>query len=236
MLDTMENQKSKISRFYGELRRRNVLNTCVLYIVSCWIIIQVGTVAFPIFDIHNDYYYWLLGIFIVLFPVAIGVSWFYNFTINGFVRIAPFSERRMLNNIAPLVDQRIFLDKKNEAPVRLDGWYIKAENGPVKGLEYRIDNGVTIGRAIECEITLLRSYISRLHAKFIIEEDVLYIEDLHSSNGTLVNNERINDRMRLYQDDEIQFKDIIFKINEYTTQKQGSLLLSKTTMIHNRKW
>jgi hypothetical protein len=230
----MENQKSKISRFYGELRRRNVLNTIVLYIVTCWMILQVGTVAFPIFDIHNDYYYWLLGVFIVLFPAAIWVSWFYNFTIHGFVRIAPFSERRMLNNIAPLVDQRISLDSKNEAPVRLDGWYAKAVSGPVEGLEYRIDDGVTIGRAIECEITLLRSYISRLHAKFIIEEDALYIEDLHSSNGTLVNNERINERMRLYQGDEIQIKDIIFKINEYATQKQGSLLLSQTTLIHNK--
>ncbi|WP_339722661.1 FHA domain-containing protein [uncultured Paraglaciecola sp.] len=231
----MENQKSKISRFYGELRRRNVLNTFVLYIVTCWIILQVGTVAFPIFEIHNDYYYWLLGIFIVLFPVVICISWFYNFTINGFVRIAPFSERRMLNNIAPLVDQRISLDKNTSAPVRLDGWYAKALSGPVEGLEYRIDNGVTIGRAIECEITLLRSYVSRMHAKFIIEEDMLFIKDLHSSNGTVVNNHRISEPMRLYQGDEVQFKDIIFKINEYTTQKQGSLLLSKTTLIHNKQ-
>ena len=234
MVDIMENQKNKISRFYGELRRRNVLNTIVLYVVSCWVILQVGNVVFPIFDIHNDYYYWLLGIFIVLFPVAICVSWFYNFTIHGFVRIAPFSERRMLNNIAPLVDQRISLDKTNEGPVRIDGWYAKAESGPVEGLEYRIDNGVTIGRAIECEITLLRSYISRLHAKFTVEEDVLYIEDLNSSNGTLVNNERINQRIRLYQGDEVQFKDIIFKINEYASQKQESLLLSQTTLIHNK--
>jgi hypothetical protein len=182
----MEYQKSKISRFYGELRRRNVLNTFILYVVTCWIILQVGTVAFPIFDIHNDYYYWLLGIFVVLFPVAICISWFYNITVHGFVRIAPFSERRILNNIPPLVDQRISVDKKNQAPVRLDGWYAKAESGPLQGLEYRIDDGVTIGRAIECEITLLRAYISRTHAKFSIEEDVLYIEDLNSSNGTSV--------------------------------------------------
>ncbi|MEP1447184.1 MAG: FHA domain-containing protein [Paraglaciecola sp.] len=230
----MEKQKSKLSRLYGELRRRNVLNTIVLYIVTCWIILQVGSVAFPIFEIHNDYYYWLLGIFIVFFPVAVSISWFYNLTINGFVRIAPFSERRMLNNIAPVVDQRVSLDKNNKAPVRIDGWYVKAVSGPVEGLEYRIDNGVTIGRAIECEITLLRSYISRTHARFVVAEEILYIEDLNSSNGTLVNNKRINQRVRLYQGDEIQFKDIIFKIDEYATQKQSSLLLSKTTLIRNK--
>ncbi|MBU3002079.1 FHA domain-containing protein [Paraglaciecola arctica] len=230
----MEKQKSKLSRFYGELRRRNVLNTIVLYIVTCWIILQVGSVAFPIFEIHNDYYYWLLGIFIVFFPVVVSISWFYNLTINGFERIAPFSERRMLNNIAPVIDQRVSLDKNHNAPMRIDGWYAKAVSGPVEGLEYRIDNGVTIGRAIECEITLLRSYISRMHARFVLVEEILYIEDLNSSNGTLVNNKRISERVRLHQGDEIQFKDIIFKIDEYATQKQSSLLLSKTTLIRNK--
>ncbi|MDN4503458.1 FHA domain-containing protein [Alteromonadaceae bacterium BrNp21-10] len=229
----MNHLKTKLTRFYGELRRRNVLNTIALYIVSCWIILQVGSVTFPIFDVKNDYYHWMLAIFIMLFPVAICISWFYNLTVHGFVRIAPFSERRMLNNMSPIIDRRMSLNQSRENIIRADGWYLLAETGPVEGLEYNVTDGITFGRAIECDITLLRSYISRFHAKFSIQDNNLYIEDLKSANGTVVNNEKIVKPRRLHNGDEIRFKDIVFKINEYSTQNQGDSMLDQTTLINN---
>ncbi len=221
---------NKLSVIYGELRRRKVINTFVLYVVSCWIILQVGSIAFPIFGLESDYFYWLLGIFILFLPVVLTISWFYKLTASGFIRVAPFTERRALNNIAPRSDRRASLTNKNRHPGE-HGWFIYAESGPVEGLEYNIAQPLTLGRAIECEITLLRSHISRHHARLQVMDDVLSVEDLGSSNGTYVNGTRIDGSKVLHHGDELRFKDVVFRVKEYSSQVRNEALLNQTTVI-----
>lgn len=222
---------NKLSAIYGELRRRKVINTFVLYVVSCWIILQVSSIAFPIFGLHPDYYYWLLGVFIVFLPVALTISWFYKLTASGFIRVAPFAERRALNNIAPRTDRRASLTNKNKHGGEHHGWFIYAESGPVEGLEYNIAQPITLGRAIECEITLLRSHISGNHARLQVVDGVLSVEDLGSSNGTCVNGTRIDGPKVLHHGDELSFKDVVFRVKEYSSQVRNEALLNQTTVI-----
>ncbi len=221
---------NKLSVIYGELRRRKVINTFVLYAVSCWIILQLGSIAFPILGVESDYFYWLLGIFILFLPVVLTISWFYKLTASGFIRVAPFTERRALNNIAPRSDRRASLTKKKELPGE-HGWFIYAESGPVEGLEYNVVQPLTLGRAIECEITLLRSHISRHHARLQVVDDVLSVEDLGSSNGTYVNGKRIDGPRILHHGDELSFKDVVFRVKEYSSQVRNEALLNQTTVI-----
>ena len=49
----------------------------------------------------------------------------------------------------------------------------------------------TIGREPECDLQVLDSEVSRLHAKVAIRDGTASIDDLHSSNGTYVDGERI---------------------------------------------
>lgn len=56
----------------------------------------------------------------------------------------------------------------------------------------RLDKEITtIGRDSENDIYINNLAISRFHARFKMDGDKLYIEDLESSNGTYINGERI---------------------------------------------
>jgi hypothetical protein len=227
----MNRTSNKISKLYGELKRRKVLNTAVFYILTCWVILQVGDVAFPIFEIEQGHFHWILGVFVVLFPLALTISWFYNFSSVGFIRVSPFVERRTLENMAPRIDRRDSSSAENMSQISSDGWFIYAETGPVEGLEYHISKGVIIGRAIECDITLLRSYISRNHAYLQVQGECLIIEDLGSSNGTQVNGELIKGKQALQNGDEIRFKDVSFTIREYASTISNESMLAKTAVL-----
>lgn len=222
---------NKLSAIYGELRRRKVINTFVLYVISCWVILQVGSIAFPIFGFKNDYFHWLIAIFIVFLPLVLTISWHYQITASGFIRIAPFTERRALNNISPRVDRRASLTHKNNRSQEHHGWFIYAESGPVEGLEYNITGPVILGRAIECEITLLRSHISRNHARLQVVDNMLTVEDMGSSNGTHVNGVKIDGVKTLHHGDELSFKDVVFRVKEYSSQVRNEALLNQTTVI-----
>jgi EmrB/QacA subfamily drug resistance transporter len=67
-----------------------------------------------------------------------------------------------------------------------------------------IGNSATIGREPECDLQVLDSEVSRLHAKVTVRDGVAAIDDLHSSNGTYVNGERILAHTTLAPGDRIQ--------------------------------
>lgn len=230
----MARLKQKIVILYGELRRRKVINTFMLYVISCWVILQVSTVFFPLFEFEDDYYYWLLGLFILIFPIVICISWMYDFIGGRFVRIGPMTERRLLHNINPLVDRRVSLskDKSHKAPTC--GWFVEAQTGPIAGLEFYVsDKPIVVGRAIDCELTLLRSHVSRNHARLQVMENRLFVEDLGSSNGTYVNGAKISEMQQLYDGDEIRLKDIIFTVIERATELRDEELLNQTSILRD---
>lgn len=50
---------------------------------------------------------------------------------------------------------------------------------------------IKIGRSQECELKINDSSVSRMHARVIIDNGDVIIEDLNSANGTYVNNQRV---------------------------------------------
>ena len=46
--------------------------------------------------------------------------------------------------------------------------------------------GLVIGRALECDGVLSHSTVSRHHARLVLSENILQVEDLGSTNGTAV--------------------------------------------------
>ncbi len=67
-----------------------------------------------------------------------------------------------------------------------------------------IGGTATIGREPECDLQVLDSEVSRLHAKVTVRDGVAAIDDLHSSNGTYVDGERILAHTTLAPGDRIQ--------------------------------
>lgn len=82
------------------------------------------------------------------------------------------------------------------------------ENGlvvPIRGI-------TTIGRRAENTIVLTEPFVSGSHAKIYTKNNNLYVEDLNSTNGVYVNNEKINEKVKLIADDEIKIGSAIFKV------------------------
>src|SRR5437764_329808 len=74
------------SSFFAELKRRNVYKVAVAYAVVGWLLVQVATQVFPIFEIPN----WavrliVLGI-VIGFPIAIVIAWAFELTPEGLKR------------------------------------------------------------------------------------------------------------------------------------------------------
>jgi adenylate cyclase len=72
-----------MSKFFEELKRRNVIKSTIAYLVIAWVLLQVFTVLLPIVNAPD----WILkGITLVLaigLPIWIIVSWVYDITPQG---------------------------------------------------------------------------------------------------------------------------------------------------------
>ena len=89
---------------------------------------------------------------------------------------------------------------------RIEGAFryaLVVERGPRAGLTYVLGEGETVaGRSDDVEIFLGDVTVSRRHARFLVDENGLTVEDLRSTNGTYVNAER-QDRALLQAGDEV---------------------------------
>ena len=75
--------------------------------------------------------------------------------------------------------------------LRLDGWSIVADSGPEKGQVIPISEKVVVGRALDCEVSILEPGLSRKHAELNIVDGKLVVKDLGSANGTFLNEKRV---------------------------------------------
>ncbi|AGX45262.1 FHA domain-containing protein [Clostridium saccharobutylicum] len=107
---------------------------------------------------------------------------------------------------------------KRRRPSAVKGSYgleiIKSGNG--KGLKdgsiIPIRYDLTIGRKENNSIVLADPHVSGSHAKIIVRNNGLFIEDFDSTNGTYVNRAKVNGKMKLSNRDEIKIGTAVFKI------------------------
>src|ERR1700738_4549318 len=75
-----------MGNFFAELKRRNVYKVAVAYAVASWLLIQVATQVFPVFEIPNWAVRLVVLILIAGFPVALVFSWAFEITPEGIKR------------------------------------------------------------------------------------------------------------------------------------------------------
>jgi hypothetical protein len=74
------------TKFFGELKRRNVYRAAVAYGVVAWFLTQLTTQVFPFFEIPNSGVRFVVIALAVGFPIAMLLDWVYEFTPEGVVR------------------------------------------------------------------------------------------------------------------------------------------------------
>ncbi len=73
----------KIDTFFSELKRRNVYKVAVAYAVVGWLLVQVTTQVFPIFEIPNWALRLIVLTIIIGFPIALVLAWAFELTPEG---------------------------------------------------------------------------------------------------------------------------------------------------------
>jgi hypothetical protein len=231
----MSNPKKSGGSFLRELKRRKVAQSSFYYIVVCWVALQVADFVFPAIGVDADQgSRVLLYIAVLGFPVNFALAWYFQMTSRGVTRTTTFVERRVLRNMAPINDQRHskvsnYVQKEQDQDF---GWIISAETGPLTGLSFGVPGPIVVGRSLECDIAVVSPHVSRRHACLDLEDGQLMVEDLGSSNGTVVNGKAIQERHPLHHEDEVRFHDIIFRVTEsYSGHRQENDSMSQTTFI-----
>ena len=95
--------------------------------------------------------------------------------------------------------------------IRQDNPYLLSEDGQQYDLLFE---QMTVGRAMSCDIRLEHADISLKHAKIIQSEGRCYIQDLKSSNGTFLNEKRVQRRMRLREGMKVVFAEHTYTFHE----------------------
>lgn len=107
-------------------------------------------------------------------------------------------------------------------------WKIQAITGDLTGQEISIDRDMLVGRHQAADLVLQAAEISRKHAGFLLKEQALWVHDLNSSNGTFVNDARIEGETRLQNEDIVQFASIKFLVLEPAEEIQVSPAITET--------
>ena len=102
---------------------------------------------------------------------------------------------------------------QNSLPSRK--WHFKGKlaviDGPGIGQEVFIGrNHFTVGRAHSCSLTLDCHRVSRIHAQIVCLGDDAILEDMGSTNGTYVNDQRVTKRI-LVPGDKIEIGDSLME-------------------------
>jgi pSer/pThr/pTyr-binding forkhead associated (FHA) protein len=81
-----------------------------------------------------------------------------------------------------------------------------------RGRSYELLDELTVGRAAGCHIALEDRFVSQLHARMFRRDDQCFIEDLGSTNGTLLNEEKVTGPALLSKGDRIRIGNFVMEL------------------------
>ncbi|MBQ9021224.1 MAG: FHA domain-containing protein [Eggerthellaceae bacterium] len=93
-------------------------------------------------------------------------------------------------------------------------WTVAVEQGPkeLRGVQIAVHGPVIVGRNPGADIVIGASYVSGRHARFTLMGQNLFVEDLGSTNGTLVNKNRIYGPTALRDRDVVTVGDVAMRV------------------------
>src|ERR687894_1038267 len=73
-----------------------------------------------------------------------------------------------------------------------------------KGRSFDLDGELTVGRAAGCQVALEDNYVSQLHARVFTRDGGVWVEDLGSTNGTYLNDQRVSAPLAVRRGDQLK--------------------------------
>jgi len=90
---------------------------------------------------------------------------------------------------------------------------LMVEPANMRGSVTTLESEVVVGRAPECTVVMPNDpYTSTRHARFFERDGAWWVEDLGSTNGTLVNAKPITEAQQLKRDDRVQTGSAVFEV------------------------
>lgn len=80
------------------------------------------------------------------------------------------------------------------------------------GQEFIVTDHLTFGRASSCDVTLDDTYLSQVHMRVSVRGPATVVEDLGSTNGTYVNNNRIESPVKVAMGDQIRIGETVMEL------------------------
>ncbi len=100
-----------------------------------------------------------------------------------------------------------------EAPQGPDGWLVVERGGGLReGERFDLIGGLSVGRSKEADVQIEDRYASSLHARVFAREGRFYVEDMNSTNGTLLNGATLQGEAELIDGDRVQIGDTVFRL------------------------
>ena len=81
-----------------------------------------------------------------------------------------------------------------------------------KGRSFDLDGELTVGRAAGCQVALEDNYVSQLHARVFTRDGGVWVEDLGSTNGTYLNDQRVSAPLVLRRGDQLKVGSTVMEL------------------------
>jgi hypothetical protein len=93
-----------------------------------------------------------------------------------------------------------------------DSWLVALRGGSLReGERFDLIGGLSIGRSQEADLRIEDRYASGLHARIFSRDGRSYVEDMSSTNGTLLNEADLHGEAELIDGDVIRIGDTEFR-------------------------
>jgi FHA domain len=89
-----------------------------------------------------------------------------------------------------------------------DGWLVAERGGGLpSGERYDLFGGLSIGRSADADVRIEDRYASGLHARIYMRGGRYYVEDMNSTNGTMLNDASLSGEAELVAGDVLRIGD-----------------------------
>jgi adenylate cyclase len=85
-----------LQSFFAELKRRNVYKVAVAYVVSAWLLLEIASIVFPVFQVPAEIMKGLVVVVAGGFIVALIIAWSFEMTPEGMKRTEEISPNERL--------------------------------------------------------------------------------------------------------------------------------------------
>ena len=149
-------------------------------------------------------------------PISVALKFGFIAVLYLFVLvIARSAFKDLRRTVAPAPDATGFhaAPAYADAPRGPDGWLVVERGGGLeRNQRFDLIGGLSIGRSKEADVRIEDRYASSIHARVFSREGRFYVEDMNSTNGTLLNGATLQGEAELIDGDSVQIGDTVFRL------------------------